>query len=191
MKKQYTFILILVILVLGIVAIAIWSNKKAHTDTNPPLTSALTTVGQCLTDKGVKFYGAYWCPHCAVQKALFKTTMKTVPYVECALTGPEAQKKAKEIIAQYNAGTYKGAYLASLNEAKSADQLSKWLPSQNEICVEKGIKSYPTWIYADGSQLSAAQAPLDLANKAGCTLTDEAKALLQTQKDEFIASEKK
>jgi len=27
---------------------------------------------QCLTDKGVKMYGAYWCPHCQAQKALFE-----------------------------------------------------------------------------------------------------------------------
>jgi hypothetical protein len=26
---------------------------------------------QCLKDKDAKFYGAFWCPHCQNQKAMF------------------------------------------------------------------------------------------------------------------------
>ncbi len=44
-------------------------------------------IAQCLTNKGVKFYGASWCPHCAAQKALFGNSMKYITYVECALPG--------------------------------------------------------------------------------------------------------
>lgn len=44
-------------------------------------------LAQCLTDKGVKFYGASWCPHCAEQKRLLGASMKYVSYVECALPG--------------------------------------------------------------------------------------------------------
>ena len=28
-------------------------------------------LAQCLTDKGAKFYGAFWCSHCQEQKAEF------------------------------------------------------------------------------------------------------------------------
>lgn len=42
-------------------------------------------LAQCLTDKGVKFYGAYWCPHCAEQKRILGTSMKNITYVECGL----------------------------------------------------------------------------------------------------------
>ncbi len=41
---------------------------------------------QCLKDSGTKFYGAYWCPHCAAQKALFGKSAKKLPYIECALS---------------------------------------------------------------------------------------------------------
>ena len=42
---------------------------------------------RCLTDKGVKMYGAYWCPHCAEQKELFDAAFKYAPYVECGVQG--------------------------------------------------------------------------------------------------------
>ena len=39
---------------------------------------------QCLADKGVAMYGAWWCPHCKDQKALFGSSFKKVNYVECS-----------------------------------------------------------------------------------------------------------
>jgi thiol-disulfide isomerase/thioredoxin len=44
-------------------------------------------LAQCLTEKGVKFYGASWCPHCAEQKRMFGKSMKYIEYVECAVPG--------------------------------------------------------------------------------------------------------
>ena len=43
-----------------------------------------TAFAQCLDEKGVKFYGAFWCPHCERQLAAFGTAKDDVPYVECA-----------------------------------------------------------------------------------------------------------
>ena len=40
-----------------------------------------------LSDVGAKFYGAYWCPRCQEQKALFKASAKRLPYVECSSGG--------------------------------------------------------------------------------------------------------
>lgn len=38
-----------------------------------------------LAKKGVKMYGAYWCPHCYEQKQLFgKQAWVIVPHIECA-----------------------------------------------------------------------------------------------------------
>jgi thiol-disulfide isomerase/thioredoxin len=44
----------------------------------------LDGFAQCLADKGVKFYGAFWCPHCQEQKKLFGKSVKKLPYVECS-----------------------------------------------------------------------------------------------------------
>ena len=40
---------------------------------------------------------------------------------------------------------------------------------QTPICKAKGIKSYPTWIFPDGSQLTGEQSLATLAGKANCT----------------------
>ena len=47
------------------------------------------TFAQCLTDKGVIFYGAFWCPHCQATKRLFGASARLLPYVECST--PDAQ----------------------------------------------------------------------------------------------------
>ena len=41
-------------------------------------------LAQCLAAKGVKFYGAFWCTHCADQKAEFGAAVADLPYVECS-----------------------------------------------------------------------------------------------------------
>ncbi|MBA3913261.1 MAG: hypothetical protein H0X25_05280 [Acidobacteriales bacterium] len=48
-------------------------------------------LAKCLTQKGVKMYGAYWCPHCAEQKESFGTSFEYVTYVECAVKGSKVQ----------------------------------------------------------------------------------------------------
>ncbi len=39
---------------------------------------------------------------------------------------------------------------------------------QTEVCIEKQIQSYPTWIFADGTRLTGAQSPQALAEKTSC-----------------------
>ena len=47
--------------------------------------STLDSFAQCLTSKGVKMYGAWWCPHCADEKESFGYAFQHVTYVECSL----------------------------------------------------------------------------------------------------------
>ncbi len=86
---------------------------------------------QCLKDKGAIFYGAFWCPHCQNQKAMFGTSVKYLPYVECST--PDGK-------------------------------------GQTQICIDKKINGYPTWVYPDGSQESGEVKLTTLAEKTGCTL---------------------
>ncbi len=39
---------------------------------------------KCLSDKDIKMYGAFWCPHCQEQKRLFGSSQKYLNYVECS-----------------------------------------------------------------------------------------------------------
>lgn len=41
-------------------------------------------LARCLTEKGAKFYGAFWCPHCQTQKKWFGNSEKLLPYIECS-----------------------------------------------------------------------------------------------------------
>ncbi len=57
----------------------------------------LETLAKCLSEKGAKFYGAYWCGWCNKQKEIFGQAAQYLPYIECSdpktkeLT-PECQK---------------------------------------------------------------------------------------------------
>lgn len=48
---------------------------------------------QCLTDKGMKFYGAFWCGHCADQKKMFGDSMQYINYIECDPRGENSQSQ--------------------------------------------------------------------------------------------------
>jgi len=51
----------------------------------------LDGFAQCLTDKGVKFYGAFWCPHCQAQKKIFGKSVSKLPYIECSTADGSGQ----------------------------------------------------------------------------------------------------
>ncbi len=44
--------------------------------------------------------------------------------------------------------------------------------SQLQACIDVGIQSYPTWIFADGSREVGEKTPQFLAEKTGCTLPE-------------------
>lgn len=69
--------------------------------TNTTTVTTTTTVAnldafaKCLTEKDVKMYGAYWCPHCENNKKAFGDSWQYVTYVECAVEGqPQVQTAA-------------------------------------------------------------------------------------------------
>jgi uncharacterized membrane protein/glutaredoxin len=54
----------------------------------------LVALADHLRDSGATFYGAYWCPHCQAQKAMFGAAASHLPYVECDPSGTNAQPDA-------------------------------------------------------------------------------------------------
>lgn len=46
---------------------------------------------QCLADEGATFYGAFWCPHCQEQKAMFGNSADLLPYQECSTPNGQDQ----------------------------------------------------------------------------------------------------
>lgn len=121
----------ILLLAAGGILFAISSGKGGG---SPQATSTSTPVAQfaqCLADKGTLFYGAFWCPHCKAQKALFGDAVKLLPYIECSTANGNGQ---------------------------------------TQICIDKGIKGYPTWVFPDGSRAEGEQTFAQLGEKTGCTV---------------------
>ncbi len=47
----------------------------------------MDAFAQCLTEKGVKMFGAWWCPHCKTQKEAFGKSFEKINYTECSAAG--------------------------------------------------------------------------------------------------------
>ncbi len=74
----------------GVVTIAVvalffvWRSEANKPD-------KLDAFATCLKDRGAIFYGAFWCPHCQNQKAMFGRSQKLLNYVECSTPNGQAQ----------------------------------------------------------------------------------------------------
>ncbi|TAL19867.1 hypothetical protein EPN90_02310 [Patescibacteria group bacterium] len=86
MKIPITILAVLVILLGGTAGGFFW--WRAASAPGP-----YDDFAKCLGEKGLKFYGAYWCPHCLNQKKLFGKSAKYLPYIECAIPGSEELKQ--------------------------------------------------------------------------------------------------
>src|SRR5215470_8016577 len=59
--------------------------------------STLDDFAKCVSSKGAKMYGAWWCPHCKDQKELFGYAFQYVNYNECS---PEGQRTMNDLCKQ-------------------------------------------------------------------------------------------
>lgn len=90
--KNTLYIIIALLVLSGIVWLIVTPGKSGAP-------SKLDTFAQCIKQSGATFYGAFWCPHCQAQKAMFGNSVKYLPYVECS--NPDGQTQTQVCI---NAG---------------------------------------------------------------------------------------
>ncbi len=86
--------IITLVVLLAVVGLVVFLVKA------PGKPGKLDGFASCLKDSGAVFYGAFWCPHCRDQKALFGRSQKNLPYVECSTpdgNGQTQECKDKEI----------------------------------------------------------------------------------------------
>ena len=79
------------LLSIGIITLAILFGIGFYSYRQENTPGKLDSFAQCLKDKGVIFYGAFWCPHCQAQKALFGRSAKLLPYFECSTPDGKSQ----------------------------------------------------------------------------------------------------
>lgn len=77
---------------ISVIFIVFFGGFLFYFSSNQP--GELDIFAQCLKDKGAVFYGAFWCPHCQSQKALFGKSVKLLPYVECSTADGKSQLPA-------------------------------------------------------------------------------------------------
>ena len=66
-------------------------------------------LAEILRSKGVLFYGAWWCGHCAHQKSLFGAEAASkLPYVECDKDDPGRQRCQTAKIRAFPTWDYRG-----------------------------------------------------------------------------------
>ncbi|MBC8500679.1 MAG: peptidylprolyl isomerase [Nanoarchaeota archaeon] len=66
--------------------------EEEETTEEPLEEDSIVTFAKCLSEKGAKMFGAYWCSHCAAQKRMFGDAWEHITYVECSIEGnPRAQ----------------------------------------------------------------------------------------------------
>lgn len=123
-----------------------WGDEPATTDSDSGSSASeeefasvadsaeLNAFAQCLTGRGLLMYGAYWCPHCTDQKALFGEAFSEINYVECAEGGENAEpeKCAAAGIAAYPTwiDTQGTAYEGEQSLAELAEiSACKWTPT--------------------------------------------------------------
>jgi len=80
------FVAIVIAVGIGLIFFSQQNNKPGPLD----------TLAKCLSQKGVKMYGAWWCPHCQNQKKAFGSSWKYINYVECAIGQSGQTKECKD-----------------------------------------------------------------------------------------------
>lgn len=81
MKKQITIVIAVLVLVLVGAFFARKNTAPGQYD----------TFATCIKDSGATFFGAFWCPHCREQKAMFGNSARLLPYTECST--PDGQNQ--------------------------------------------------------------------------------------------------
>src|SRR3989344_5667561 len=80
---------VLIVLLTGLLLIAGCSSDYTR--------EQLDSLASCLKEKGIKEYGAFWCPNCAKQQKMFGSSYDIIKkrrvYVECDPRGEDPQSQ--------------------------------------------------------------------------------------------------
>lgn len=103
---QVSFRIIIVGLITLVTTVGLFNANQPNATANPLVASADSAdstsvlasgpaeiaLAAHLQQIGARMYGAYWCPHCQDQKALFgQPAIQRINYIECDAQGPNAQ----------------------------------------------------------------------------------------------------
>lgn len=81
MKQYISWIIIGVAVVLTLGGVVWYASQPGQYD----------EFATCIQQSGTTFFGAFWCPHCQEQKAMFGKSAAKLPYTECSTPDGQGQ----------------------------------------------------------------------------------------------------
>ncbi|MBU0533137.1 hypothetical protein KKB44_06610 [Candidatus Micrarchaeota archaeon] len=105
MDKDFILVGIVMLIFMGFAVFAFGGTNIKNENNN---SVNYDTFAQCLAEKGVIMYGAYWCGHCNNQKAMFGDSWQYVDYIECSTSTGQAQECTDADITGYPTWEFSG-----------------------------------------------------------------------------------
>ena len=165
--KTIGYIVVLVLLLGGAVGGLWYSDQQAA-----PKREAYVNLAQCLSERGVVFYGAFWCPACAQQKTMFGSAAKQLPYVECSLPDRRQNEMCTEAeITNYPVWEFDGNYRCG---GVTSPEILAHL-SDCDLPVYEGVENAPSALF-------------DRLVVTASTESLKRRGIAQSDIDEFIAT---
>lgn len=138
--KSFIIFIVAVIVIVGGLGLY-FANK-------PGKPSKYDQFAQTLTEKGAKFYGAFWCVHCQSQKEAFGSAKKYLPYVECSNTDNSTTKICEEKqIESYPTWQFKDGIKITSSDEPLICPARKDGDILEGICANASSKYNRTWIF--------------------------------------------
>ncbi len=142
-SKQSKFIVLIVAIIIVVAGIGVIASKTQGT-------AKYDAFAKALTARGAEFYGAFWCPHCQAEKALFGSSKQYLPYVECSNADQSVTQICKDKkIESYPTWTFKDGITV-----KSAGQpivcgIRPGTVGENAVCANASSIYYKTWVFPE------------------------------------------
>ena len=81
MPKKFIWFMVGLLVIGGIV----WLIRT------PGKPGKLDAFASCIKESGTKYYGAFWCPNCKNQEAMFGRSTRLLPRIECSTADGKGQ----------------------------------------------------------------------------------------------------
>jgi hypothetical protein len=111
---------------------------------SPAKAGKLDDFATCIKNSGAKFYGAFWCPHCRDQKAMFGSSVKFLPYVECSTPDGRSQNNTCNDAGIRGYPTWFFSNSLSL-ESPEAPHKCTADPNESQLCKNNYDPSHDVW----------------------------------------------
>lgn len=153
MKKNNNILTISAIVLVIIIGLALaWKASSAPSKYEPFV--------QGMTDAGVKFYGAFWCPHCQAQEKELGMSRqdleKTGLYVECSPSNGQGQTKicTDAKIESYPTWIFPKDFSVTTAVTPTICEVQPGPEDQSQTCTSYGSKFMKTWVFPIGTGLT-------------------------------------